>query len=519
MRDGPMKLRNPFLKWLLKLFTGIFCLSLSVVFCPPGELRAQGSTSLTPAEQFVLGKIRNGAEADLAKFSANPKNRELRPEFLEKLFAGGFKSSDQTVKIENAILNDALNISENIPVAVWMTDCQFKSGVDFSDAKFMNGLSFEGSTFGSPPSYSQSPVLEPSDAEALFIGMRVNGSLVFNRVKFYLPLDLTYAQIAGQFLFDDVEFQAAGYADFYGLTTTHAPAFFRHDHFTGPVVLTDASLFELFLDGITFDLSGFPPNVPELSLNRTQIARNLSVKDIAFRSIEAQYLEVAGPTTFDNISVSKRLSLAHSRFQTLTVRDLAKWRRENALDIDFEGLSFDGVDVPEANIDDYASRMLDLISSERNRYYSPQPYLVLEKFLRSHGNPEKADEVYISMRRRERQEIVYWKYPEDWLLDILVGYGRKPWRAALYLLALAIIGVVVFREGFMQLQDRKREDSWYSPFWYSLDTLAPVIDLGQAKVWEPKPENAWVRNYAQFQRIAGWILVPLILAAITGIIK
>jgi hypothetical protein len=515
-----MKFINLLNKSTLKSLSAIGILLLVILFFSQGELKAQETAPLSPAERFVVQHIQKGKEANLEEFSKKSQDHILRHEFVENVLAGDYKLGGPIVRIEHAIVNDPLNApSEDIPFAVWMTDCEFRSGVDFSDAKFANGLSFEGSTFGSIQAHSQTSEQRSSDTQALFIGMHVSGSVVLSHAKFYVPLDFTYAQIAGQLLFDDVLFQAPGYADFYGLTTTYAPAFFRHDHFTGPLALTDASLFELFLEDITFDLSGFPANVPELNLDRTQITRDLSVTNTKFHSIQAEHLEVAGPATFDNISVSERLSLAHSRFQTLTVRDLAEWRRADSLNIDFEGLSFEGVDVPEANVDDYASRMLDLINSDRNKYYSPQPYLVLEKFLRSHGNPEKADEVYISMRRRERKEIAFWKRPGDWLLDMLVGYGRKPWRAALYLVALALVGVIVFRPSSMQLQDAKCDKSWYSPFWYSLDTLAPVIDLGQAKVWEPRPGNAWVRDYAQFQRIAGWILVPLILGAITGIIK
>jgi hypothetical protein len=64
----------------------------------------------------------------------------------------------------------------------------------------------------------------------------------------------------------------------------------------------------------------------------------------------------------------------------------------------------------------------------------------------------------------------------------------------------------------------KSTDLWYNPFWYSLDLFSP-IDLGMAKKWRPKKLYPEVRGYGQVHRLLGWILIPLIVAAITGIIK
>ena len=55
-------------------------------------------------------------------------------------------------------------------------------------------------------------------------------------------------------------------------------------------------------------------------------------------------------------------------------------------------------------------------------------------------------------------------------------------------------------------------------FWYSLDVFAPAIELGVDKAWQPDTKFTLGKNYAYIHRIAGWILVPLILAALTGII-
>jgi hypothetical protein len=85
---------------------------------------------------------------------------------------------------------------------------------------------------------------------------------------------------------------------------------------------------------------------------------------------------------------------------------------------------------------------------------------------------------------------------------------------------VVFLGTVIFwRRRDMELQDSKSCRAIYNPFWYSLDLLTPIIDMDAARVWMPR-ENWWFgRNYARLHRILGWILVPIGLAAITGIIK
>jgi len=88
--------------------------------------------------------------------------------------------------------------------------------------------------------------------------------------------------------------------------------------------------------------------------------------------------------------------------------------------------------------------------------------------------------------------------------------------AGIYALLLIIVGTVVFQEKRMEHDDEKCTDTWYNPFWFSVDLLSP-IDLGVSKRWRAR--GSLLRNYAQVQRVAGWILIPFFVAAITGIIK
>ena len=484
---------------------GIVILALALAFMSPSDMQAKGQRSLTSAERFVLDHVKAGEQADLDRSQLS--DHSLSADFVADLITGRYKTAAlerQGVKIAHAVLSETLIVaSESVPYSVWFKSCKFEGGVDFEYTRFGRDLSFEGSTFGRPGDAAA----KASATNALFIGMKVDGPVNFNQTWFYVPLNLTYAEAGSEFLFDDVHYESPENADFESLKAKE-PVFFRRDHFMGKLVLADAQLFELFIE------NPLPPGTIDLDLTQARIEHEVSIQNATLSSFRAPFLFDAGEATFDQVVPVGTVTLIHSHFQNLTIRGFDSWLKVGSLNL--EGLSFEGIDIPDAKVAPQASRLLDLIQSDRCPY-SPQPYMELEKFLRTHGNPQKADEVYIAMHRGERKQLSWWKQPFDVLLDVLVGYGRKPWRAVVGVLILAVAGAFAFTRGSMEPED-KSTDTWYNPFWYSLDLLSP-IDLGIAKKWRASESHNRLRDYAQIHRFLGWILIPLVVAAITGLIK
>ncbi len=148
-------------------------------------------------------------------------------------------------------------------------------------------------------------------------------------------------------------------------------------------------------------------------------------------------------------------------------------------------------------------------------------YSEAEVYLRKTGQTEYADELYIRQKRRERKEQLRgFSWVSSYFLDVLVAYGRKPQRALCCGLAIVAFGYFVFRgQRGMTPRNTKEELGSYNAFWYSLDLFAPVIDLQIASNWMPEESRWFARNYMHLQRILGWILVPIGIAAWTGIVK
>lgn len=83
-----------------------------------------------------------------------------------------------------------------------------------------------------------------------------------------------------------------------------------------------------------------------------------------------------------------------------------------------------------------------------------------------------------------------------------------------------IFGWLVFRRR-QDVEPRKQEDEsrLYDPLWYSLDLFLPLTTLQAADVWMPIQSSRFRRYYARVHSILGWILIPIGLAAISGLVS
>ena len=155
--------------------------------------------------------------------------------------------------------------------------------------------------------------------------------------------------------------------------------------------------------------------------------------------------------------------------------------------------------------------------------YTADVYSTLEDFFRRQGYRADADKAFIAGKVRERREYFgsgdWFGWLGSWMLDLLVGYGRQPWRAGISCAVLVALGCVLFSPKKMEPQSPEDTPRVYNRFWYSLGLFLPFVDLQSNKVWKPKADRTFLRNYMRVHILLGWILVPLVLAAVTGLIK
>ncbi|MFN3671227.1 MAG: hypothetical protein ACK4VM_04885 [Bosea sp. (in: a-proteobacteria)] len=212
----------------------------------------------------------------------------------------------------------------------------------------------------------------------------------------------------------------------------------------------------------------------------------------------------------------------------------------------------------------------------------PQPYEQLASVFREMGHGEDARSVLIVKERlqrrarRARAQNPLWRAMltlADGFLAATLVYGRQPLLAFLWLILFWLIGVGIFglAEGHGAFKPNSavvlRSAEWtlcgaartqqrllgepprlsdgraapgqtqlacyrqqgeassypaFNPWFYSLDTLLPVLDLGQKSFWRPDPtgrSGVVAINYFYFQAIIGWALSLLAVAGFSGLVK
>ena len=469
----------------------------------------------TPSEKKAVSELADGGDANFS----NQKSA-VSDDFVEKLLSGGFKSSDPAhnmevhgITISNAVFQEPITVNFDVPYRVTFDHCEFQKGIDFSGSQFSKDLVFNSSIFGPSTAPAGADSANGSDVALQFIGATVNGALSFKNSVFQIPVDFTKAHVK-----------------------------------------------ELHLDDDTF--ASADQDDPDLDLTAARVESDFSVsaKTAQPHEVVAQFFSVGGSASLGKDSApffgTKNFDLTYTRFQNLDIHGFDQWRSNNSQScaISLDGFMFQEIYIPGSASS--AWKMLELFDSPQF-CYSTQPYLMLEQNLSASGNTGLASDAYIRMRNRQREQRVLnprsflgaWSaWLGDWVLDLLIGYGREPWRAGLFAIGFTLLGMLIFDRSHMMAQNseeknkadakgdnkspgtsedktetrapekKKNDKQNYSRFWYSLDVLAPAIELGADKAWQPNPDWWFGRNYAYIHRIAGWILIPLILAAITGIV-
>lgn len=145
----------------------------------------------------------------------------------------------------------------------------------------------------------------------------------------------------------------------------------------------------------------------------------------------------------------------------------------------------------------------------------PQPFEQLAAVYRQVGHDEDARTVLLAKQRRRRTTRPWWTWPWSWLQDVTVGYGYRPQRAALWLLALLAAGTAVFTVWRPAPVNPGQPPDLY-PVIYTLDLLLPIIDFGQEAAHRPTGAGQWV---AFLFIAAGWTLATTVAAGVTRVLS
>ena len=232
----------------------------------------------------------------------------------------------------------------------------------------------------------------------------------------------------------------------------------------------------------------------------------------------------------------------------------ASWPERGNLKID--GFTYSRISSAETISVEARLRWLKLAQ------FSLQPFQQLAKVLKESGDVDSPPDVLLGMEqeRREHQDRGWMQRTGSWILHWTIGYGQKPLWALRWVLALIMLGSVIFGPGYLggaivpndkdayaSFKKQGYTDSNYTGFnalIYSMENSFPVITLGVKAQWQPSSGSAairpalnqvwlqclrnngilvnspgFLRAWLWMQTIAGWVLATLFVAGLTGIVK
>ena len=555
---------------------------LTLLFGGTNNLTAQ-QPAFTSTERWILQKVAAGERADLKSDFPTSAERVITSSFVRRLLTRnipGLKVPANGVQIWNATVRGDLDLTnEEVPYNVLMQNCDFAGYVTFSFTKFRGSLSLAGSRFHNSVNFTYAKINEGFEAnntqfragsaeledefgelagKVEFGNMKVEGPMFLADAIFDRPASFYGARIAGNFEANGVHFKQSatfelmdvrghvflsrsvfeGNARFFRVKVTEnfeaMGAHFRDTTKVNNEIR--ATSFEgmsayaaLFTADRTKGATIFNPPVRFYGVN---ISTNLELDDAQFNgeaNLENMLIKghaflrrtvFNGGASFWSTTVGQSFDVKNAQFNDARFSVNFSDLKADVLDfqatsitnqIDVSGLTFREIRP------DGLHNFNDLIGRAD---YNAGAYSALEDYYRRHGNISEANNTYITRRRRERDNLSWGAWVGDLMYDGFVAYGRRPWQVIIPILIVLGCGWWMFRSRRgMQAQDEKNKYRRYSPLMYSLDLFLPIVDLRAANIWEPKESRRLARLYLTFHVIAGWALITIFVAAITGIVK
>ncbi|MBF0324659.1 MAG: hypothetical protein HQL42_06250 [Alphaproteobacteria bacterium] len=193
---------------------------------------------------------------------------------------------------------------------------------------------------------------------------------------------------------------------------------------------------------------------------------------------------------------------------------------------------------------DARSRLDWLHLQPKEGFFDPQPYEQLAKVMKAQGHNADARAVLIAKERDRRPFLPRRKRVLSFWFDALVGYGYRPWLAAVWMAVFIAGGALAVAQAdhlghMVPAKERVYMDKLYAesrvlpaeyphlqPVVYSLDVFLPFVDLQQEDYWMPTDQRGQARVFGRGMMLwrwlhiaLGWALSALFVAGITGLIK
>ena len=420
--------------------------------------------------------------------------------------------------------------------ALRLAGARIAGRLDLADAEIGHLLRFEGCWFEEEPSLSgaatrtigivgcQVPGLDAALAS-------VEGTLDLRRSVLHGRLSLMRARIAGELQLGGAALSDPdGWALFAGGLVMEGGVFCRRG-FTahGGIRLLGAHLpGGLFMEGARLDNPDGPVLLADNAVAQTLV---FSQGFSATGTVQLRGAQISDQLTFDGAFLNGTdVALDCSRMQAGELHFTPAVPPSGAVDlrgahvsvlhdseagwpgvVRLQGFGYASIQSEEGLRGYDVGSRIEWVRREPG--YAPQPYEQLASWYRQVGHEDDARKVLLAKQRRRRGTLHPAGRVWGHLLDALVGYGYRPWLAGLWILALTVLGTVVFGHQ-SPIRVQAGQGPSFNALVYSLDLLIPIGGLGQRSAWYwPDGSLSQWLSYALIA--AGWLLTTAVVAGVT----
>jgi len=489
------------------------------------SLNAQPTPANVAAEKWVIKKIAKGEEARLVEAFPNAEDRKLSASFIQKLLTNsvkGLKVGTRGVHIYDAVVSDPIDLqNEEIPFPFTLSNFSFESDVVLRKTSIRGDMDFSKSQFKKFANFEIKKV--EGDAffsEAIF----ANGvSFLGAHVKNFDCVSCQFTATDKEALFESMQIDMN--AIFSEKVVFKGPANFRSMNVGQTIYFGDDASFD---DSVSFFSAEIKKDFMAIGVHFKNTAQ-----DPNFHSLKVDGNAVFNNSVFDGgLNLRKADIGGNLEFENVKANNTERQKSLSGLKAD--GILFDGAQfAPPYWLNAMSYRMISynmddeaLLSFVGKSEYKPDVYSTLESFYQRTGDVYAARDVYVAWKNRER-DAAFSKFPLRgiwmWVQYVTTGYGKFLVRALLWALLFILVGCVFFwKESGMETQDENDAAKYkgrYHPIWYSLATFLPIVSLPDASIWTPRQDRKLARFYLRLHIIFGYLLIPIGLAAWTGIIK
>ncbi len=380
--------------------------------------------------------------------------------------------------------------------------------------------------------------------EARFIAGRIGLQAAFNSAEFNKPTTFETMDIRGSAVFREARFLKGSNPSFLG-TDFRRGAFFQRATFEDPVDFHTAQFHvEARFSGIRFHReANFNASYFE-GLADFGSAKGLPGTE--FNKVSFDHARFERDARFDDAVFQGAASFREASFRTVYFSPNGAVDRKDQFQgtVDLRGCIYDRIQVS------WRSMLRQRDGSSRLSEIDRQPYTQLEKVLRNVGKDREADEVYLERWQVEREQK--WRHGEfgAWMVSqiyaLLANYGVRPYRLISFTVLFVFLGTFIFsRPGAVQMKlaperatqpaestaviegnaaastEKSVKLSAWDALRLSIGLFLPV-EVPLAASWKPSDRRFMLLKFSDFGtmlKLAGWVLVPLGIAALAGLLR